>query len=68
MDLKESKDLPDVGNDNSPGEKERKIERLEKDEDRLKKKVKDLEEKNQRLKEQVEEYRALSSSSILATT
>jgi len=57
--VKETEDVPVQGSDNSPGEKERKIERLEKDKDRLKKKVNDLEEKVRHLKEQVDEYRAL---------
>ena len=57
--MKETEDVPVQEGDNSSGEKERKIERLEKDKDRLKKKVNDLEEKIRHLKEQVDEYRAL---------
>ena len=57
--MKENEDLPVQGSDNSSGEKDRKIERLENDKDRLKQKVDDLEEKVRQLKEQVAEYRAL---------
>ena len=57
--MKETEDCPVQGSDNSSGEKERKIKRLEKDNDRLNQKVTDLEEKLRQLKEQVEEYRAL---------
>jgi len=57
--VKETEDAPVQRNDNPDGNPDRKIKRLEKDKDRLKKKVTDLEEENRRLKEQVAEYRAL---------
>ena len=57
--MKETDNLSGQGNDNPAGNTERKIKRLEKDKDRLKKKVTDLKEENRRLKEQVNEYRAM---------